>query len=202
MRILLTETADGDSAAIERAARERGVEVVSCQPARGSATPCVGFTGAAPCPLDRHVDAVIGVHRGGDQWLSGREFGLACAVRAGLPIVMVGDNPLGTAAVQATEADAVDAAVGLARRGAGRPAVPEIMRQARKVLEELGARHVVTWAGYVDRADGFDVVVEVSHALTVFTQERLDLALISMFWQAIRDNRFGRIVYELRTRTS
>jgi hypothetical protein len=201
MRILLTESVAGDAAALEIAAEDRGVEVVRCQPADGPVTPCVGFLGDAPCPLDRHVDAVVGVRRSDDRELSGPELGLACALRAGVPIIVVGDNPLGTAAVPAAADDAIDVALGIAERDTGRPTAAEVARQVKKVLLELGARQSVTWVGYADRSDGFDVVVELSHAATFSTRERLDVALTQMFWQAVRTNRFGRIVYEHRTRS-
>jgi hypothetical protein len=199
MRILLTETRAGDSATIERIARYRGVEIARCQPTIGHVTPCISLCRGVACPLDDHVDAVIDVHADGTDALSTRELGVVCAMRAGLPIVVVGDNPLDGAATQSSQDAAVDEAMRLVRLAADRPTTQEISRRVTAALLDAGSGHHVNWVGYVDWPGGFDVIIELSHALTTDARDRLDVALMPMFWRAIEDGRFGRLIYEARS---
>ena len=108
--LLLHDSAyDGDVAATLEAA---GHEVVRCSPSPTHRFPCVGIDG--PCPLDGTVDVAVVVHGGPAQAFDPGEAGVVCALRDGVPLVVVGSaarSPFGllASAVGVGPAD-VDAA--------------------------------------------------------------------------------------------
>jgi hypothetical protein len=65
--------------------------VVRCHPADGPGFPCAGLT-AEGCPLDhaRPVDVAIAVREHAAAPPSADEAGVTCAIRAGVPVVVVG----------------------------------------------------------------------------------------------------------------
>jgi hypothetical protein len=198
MRILLTEADAADSVALERDALRRGHDVVRCQPRDAAALPCVGASDVALCPLSRHVDVLVDVRADGEASLQIGEFGMICGLRERVPIVVVGDNPLGPAATQSAESDALDVAVRLARRTDGRPAIEVVRRDVAQAMARTGTRTRLTWIGYLDRDEGFDVIVETDAALQLPAYEEVERTLHALLWQAHDEYRFGRIIFEHR----
>lgn len=123
MRALLTENELGVGRSVEADLVAAGVEVHRCRPAGAAGYECEGMPSGHGCPLD-HVgtDAVVAVRsrRGGPT--TELEAGVACALRAGVPVALVGGGKgagyVPWASVQTEErADAVAAFELAARRG-------------------------------------------------------------------------------------
>lgn len=198
MRILLTEGRAADSLALERAALLRGHDVARCHPREATTVPCVGTVDVTLCPLNRHVDVIIDVRADTGTSLRTGEFGMICGLRAQVPIVVVGDNPLGPAASPCDEAEALDVAAASARRVDGRPPLDVARREVAEALNRMRTRTRLTWIGYLDQAHGFDVIVETDASLQLPAYEEVERTLHALLWQAHDEYKFGRIIFEHR----
>ncbi|PXY22310.1 hypothetical protein [Prauserella muralis] len=91
MHVLVTEAYFGDSAGTVRRLREAGCRVSTCHTEAGL---CKALAPGSRCPLDvlDGVDLLVDVRSVGDE-LTAREFGTVCAVRARVPVVVVGADP-------------------------------------------------------------------------------------------------------------
>lgn len=91
MHVLVTEAAFGESASVVEALRAAGHLVSTCHEQSGV---CRALRPGRRCPLDGGVpvDLMVDV-RGQEPDVTAREFGVVCAVRDRLPVVVVGVDP-------------------------------------------------------------------------------------------------------------
>ncbi|HKN99558.1 MAG TPA: hypothetical protein VJX10_20725 [Pseudonocardiaceae bacterium] len=91
MHILVTESSFGESARLATSLRQLGCQVSTCHSTVGI---CRAFAPGDRCPLDggRPVDLVVDVRDQSAQ-LTAREYGVVCATRAKLPVVLVNSAP-------------------------------------------------------------------------------------------------------------
>jgi hypothetical protein len=87
MRVLVVESEAGMACADEHALRAAGHEVVFCHDPEAAAFPCHGVLDAESCPFEAGVDAAVVVHAGDEPRATAREAGLACALRARVPVL-------------------------------------------------------------------------------------------------------------------
>ncbi|MFD5246120.1 hypothetical protein ACFWIW_16335 [Amycolatopsis sp. NPDC058340] len=86
MRVLLTEAVFGDSDAVAKALREAGCRVSACHVRSGI---CRAFSPGGTCPLDEADPPDLAVDvRSHEAELTAREFGVVCALRARVPVVV------------------------------------------------------------------------------------------------------------------
>lgn len=196
MRILLTDVNRTDSAEIESAALAAGHEVARCGPGPGDAA-CVGVAEDGTCPLARHADVAIDVRPDylPRDLLSTGELGAVCAMRDGVPLLVVGKNPFGSAATTVNAEDALASAEMVARRETGRPPASLVLDQLRTALTQSGHVGEVSWVGYIDRRTQFDVVIELAWPLSRAARDVLDETVARLFWQARQEHRLGEIAY-------
>lgn len=94
-RALLLSTDDESLDGYDRALRDAGYDVLRCQSAGRPAFPCVGLSGGG-CPLDAAggvVDVALDVRQHPWPHPTLRETGVTCALRSGVPVVVVSDHP-------------------------------------------------------------------------------------------------------------
>ena len=91
MRALLVASHDSLSDDVDRRLVAAGIETVRCHEAGAPAFPCTGLAGGF-CPLDPpgHVDVAVAVRARPLPQPTLREFGLLCAFRLKIPIVVTG----------------------------------------------------------------------------------------------------------------
>jgi hypothetical protein len=99
MRTLLIEPTPAGPASLARDLEAAGHDVVRCHPSDGPSFPCAGL--ADGCPLDRSapIEVAIAVRDEALPAPTADEGAVTCAIRAGLPVVVVGPpgaNPFGT----------------------------------------------------------------------------------------------------------
>jgi hypothetical protein len=90
MHVLVTESTFGEAARVTSSLIDLGCQVSTCH---GTTGICRAFAPGGRCPLDggRAVDLVVDV-RGGAEEFTAREYGVVCATRARLPVVLVGGD--------------------------------------------------------------------------------------------------------------
>jgi len=88
MDVLLVESDPGVGAAASAALAEAGHTVRQCHP-DGGVFPCVGLAGGA-CPIAEGTDVAVVARAACAMEPTAGEDGVACALRAGLPVVQVG----------------------------------------------------------------------------------------------------------------
>ena len=167
MRTLLIESSSGAASGVAESLGAAGHEVVRCHPhaegAEGGSVLCSGLSEDG-CPLDGHgpVDVAISVREPGAGEPRASEAGVTCAIRGGLPVVVVGAGPghpfepWTESAASADDAlDAVDRAV---QRAGERRAEP-LQREAERVLEAEGADAGKVQVSVVRDGDAAHVVV-------------------------------------------
>ena len=91
MDVLLTEAVP--HAADDTAFRlfRRGHRVVRCRASEAAETKCLATPGGEGCPLDRrHVDVVLDIRGDAPPTMTSREYGVMCAARAHVPVVVAG----------------------------------------------------------------------------------------------------------------
>lgn len=93
LNVMLLENRPGAGDDVATALADGGHAVHRCHPQGGAAFPCSALTGEE-CPLDRPLDAAVVVRQGVAPSRSVGEDGVACALRAGLPVVEVGTDVL------------------------------------------------------------------------------------------------------------
>lgn len=92
LRVLVVERQPGEADAKMTALRAAGHDVVGCFEAGQTTLPCKGFLGEAGCPLDeRPIDVALDVRGDGGPPDSDREAGVRCAMRRGVPVMVLGD---------------------------------------------------------------------------------------------------------------
>lgn len=91
MRTLLIEPTPAGNATVAGALDAAGHDVVRCHPADGPAFPCVGLTDEG-CPLERGLDVDVAVAVRDEVAAAPRadEAGVTCAIRTGIPVVVLG----------------------------------------------------------------------------------------------------------------
>lgn len=193
MRILVVESHIGESDELISEAEEQGHEVVRCQPVDETVLPCVGIDGDSDCPFDGRVDVAIDVHPG-PRGFAPREIGLLCAEQAGIPLVVAGASPLGASATETTAAGALPAAERLARDADDRLPEYAVERAVRRELESIGRGGEPVDVTYEDHDGVFDVVV-AGVELGPIEQAALDAAVLPLFAEAMRRQRFGDTIY-------
>lgn len=99
MRVQVTEATFGESVSVQAALRAAGHDVTACH---GDAGVCLARQSGSRCPLDAvaPVDLMVDV-RGQEPKLRAREFGVVCALREHVPVVVVGVDPVVRPAVPA-----------------------------------------------------------------------------------------------------
>jgi hypothetical protein len=130
MRMLLIESGDRS---VEQALD--GHEIVRCHAPDSPAFPCAGLTEDG-CPIEHHgpIDVAITVRPDDAGVPSAEEAGATCAIRTGLPMVVVGgaEQPFGPWSTTAASADelpgAIDRAITLVAERRAQPIVAEIER--------------------------------------------------------------------------
>jgi hypothetical protein len=93
MRTLLIETIPSCGGQVDGLLTAAGHEVARCHHTDGPTFPCVGLT-AEGCPLEdaRGIDVAVAVRPTPDRDPAASESGLTCALRQGIPVVVVGDT--------------------------------------------------------------------------------------------------------------
>jgi hypothetical protein len=93
MRTLLIESTPRGATAVAGTLEASGHDVVRCHHVDGPAVPCAGLT-TQGCPLEAGgpVDVAIAVHDPAEPEATAREAGATCAVRTGIPLLVVGRN--------------------------------------------------------------------------------------------------------------
>lgn len=156
MRVLLTESEPGAAEGPEKRLREAGFDISFCHPDhRADVDGCVVLRGISHCPL--RTDADIGLlvdARSADapRLPTAREFGVCCAVRNHVPLVVAG--PADTEHFPWSEASAIcspEELVGVCEH-LTEPADDAIGRDAQRVAE------------MALQANGFDAGVDVTVA--------------------------------------
>ncbi|GAB3490082.1 hypothetical protein [Amycolatopsis cihanbeyliensis] len=91
MHVLVTEAAFGDGDELVARLRAEGCTVSTCHSSSGI---CRALAPGAGCPLDgpKPVALMVDVRSAGPE-LTAREFGVVCAVRAGLQVALVPAEP-------------------------------------------------------------------------------------------------------------
>lgn len=92
MRTLLIEAVPNTGNATAATLAGAGHDVLRCHPHDGPSFPCSGLSGEG-CPLDDHsgVDVVVAVRAEAGPEPTVDESGVTCALRQGVPVVVVGD---------------------------------------------------------------------------------------------------------------
>lgn len=86
MRVLLTEAVFGDSDEVAKALRQSGCRVSPCHVRSGI---CRAFSPGGNCPFDEADPPDLAVDvRSPEAELTAREFGVVCALRARVPVVV------------------------------------------------------------------------------------------------------------------
>jgi hypothetical protein len=96
LRVLLLETDADLSNEVGDLLASGGHEVLRCCESHDRAPRCLAGNGLAECPLDRPVDVTVAVRSPGWRMPRPRETGVACAIHAGVPLVVAGapsENP-------------------------------------------------------------------------------------------------------------
>jgi hypothetical protein len=92
MYVVMAEASFGESTVVVQALREAGQYVSTCHEWSGV---CQALRPGRRCPLDyeRPVDLMVDV-RGREPELTAREYGVVCALRERVPVVVVGVDPM------------------------------------------------------------------------------------------------------------
>jgi hypothetical protein len=194
MRMLVLESHPGESADFIAAAENADHQVLRCQPVDGEVVPCLGIVGDAGCPFDGRVDVAVDIHPSGAS-ITPRELGLLCAEASEVPIVVAGTSPIGQAATEVAADDALAIVERTVRDNDARVPAYAVARRVANELRALGHDKTGVWVGYSDHDGVFDVLVDLAEPADVVDQAALDAAVLPLFVQAMREHRFGDVVY-------
>jgi hypothetical protein len=160
MRTLLIETTPSCGGAVGGLLSAAGHEVARCHTETGPTFPCVGLT-TEGCPLEdpRGIDVAVAVRPLPDRDPTASESGLTCALRQGIPVVVVGDTAHGPYADWTEHCgtdddvlDAVDRAIVAAGERRAAPLRAEVERLLRlEGLDPEGVRVTVARNGSTAR---------------------------------------------------
>lgn len=143
MRTLLIESSPGVGADAAAALSDAGHPVVRCHEQGQPTFPCGDLAEPGSCPLHGPgaVDVVLSVRHPDDAEPTAAEAGVTCALRAGVPVVVLGDqdaNPFAALTVPVSDDDPVAAVVAAYRAGKEVAAAP-LRAEVVRLLEEVGA---------------------------------------------------------------
>jgi hypothetical protein len=159
MRVLVNESLPGTADHAVGLLASAGHQVLRCHERGERPFPCLGVLDADECPIRAGVDVALTVRGGQRPEPSPFEDGMACAIRARIPVVVAGhtlNNPFEAVGAEADEGEHV---VGACERVATAPS-PGHTAVARAALEHgTPAGHDVTAVVY-RRPDGLRVELE------------------------------------------
>lgn len=143
MRTLLIESSPGVGAEAAAALSDAGHPVVRCHEQGQPTFPCGDLASPGSCPLHGPgaVDVVLSVRHPDDAEPTAAEAGVTCALRAGVPVVVLGDqeaNPFAALTVPVADDDPVAAVVAAYRAGKEVAAAP-LRAEVLRLLGEAGA---------------------------------------------------------------
>jgi hypothetical protein len=92
--VLVIESHPGAAAEARQALEAAGHHVFRCYDDDSNGFPCLGVTDPADCPLARRTDVALLVRRRVAPRPTALEQGATCAIRAGVPLVEAGPEPL------------------------------------------------------------------------------------------------------------
>lgn len=141
MRTLLIESTPNAAGEVAGTLDAAGHDVVRCHHADGPSFPCSGLTDQG-CPIEAHgpVDVAIAVRSEAGAEPTSRESGATCAIRIGIPLVVVGqgEQPFGEFAESVDSLDEVPEAVDRAIAAAGERRAAPLVAEANRLLESEG----------------------------------------------------------------
>lgn len=91
LAVLVLESHDGVADAVAKKLEAAGHELFRCHEAGAANFPCAALVEGGACPLDAGIDVAV-TARSRSPWPTAREDGVACALRAGVPVVEVNDG--------------------------------------------------------------------------------------------------------------
>lgn len=91
LAVLVLESHDGVAAAVAESLESAGHRLFRCHEPGAANFPCAALADGGACPLDAGIDVAVTV-RTQSPWPTAREDGVACALRAGVPVVEVNDG--------------------------------------------------------------------------------------------------------------
>lgn len=91
LAVLVLESHDGVAAAVAEKLEAAGHQIFRCHEPGAANFPCAALTDGGTCPLDTGIDVAV-TARTRSPWPTAREDGVACALRAGVPVVEVNDG--------------------------------------------------------------------------------------------------------------
>ena len=167
MRTLLIEPQVG--ASVADVLTSAGHEVVRCHHADEPAFPCAGLTDEG-CPLEvgGEIDAAVAVRPDAAPQPTADESGVTCAIRAGLPVVVLspnGPNPFAEWTEPCADAAELPAAIGRAVEAtAARRAAP-MRDEVLRILAVEGVDAGEVRVEVVRDGDTAQVMIRTEHAL-------------------------------------
>ena len=187
MRTLLIESSPGVGAEAAAALSDAGHPVVRCHEEGQPTFPCGDLTSPGSCPLHGPgaVDVVLSVRHPDDAEPTAAEAGVTCALRAGVPVVVLGDqdaNPFAALTVPVADDDPVAAVVAAYRTGKEVAAAP-LLAEVVRLLEEAGAPAEGVAVDVDRQGDRFRIAVTVPAGLTI-TNESIATHVHARFREA------------------
>jgi hypothetical protein len=91
LAVLVLESHDGVAAAVAEKLEAAGHHLFRCHEPGAANFPCTALAAGGTCPLDAGIDVAV-TARAQSPWPTAREDGVACALRAGVPVVEVNDG--------------------------------------------------------------------------------------------------------------
>lgn len=91
LAVLVLESHDGVADAVARKLEDAGHRLFRCHETGAANFPCAALAEGGTCPLDAGIDVAV-TARARAPWPTAREDGVACALRAGVPVVEVNDG--------------------------------------------------------------------------------------------------------------
>lgn len=188
MDVLVLESEHGAADSTVEKLEESGHRVFRCHEPRAAVFPCRALAGEAPCPLaDPGIDVAVTVRARPDLRPSVREDGVACALRARVPLVVAGHDVLNPYEEWAAEVVQDDDVVGACERVVAAPsgdhseAATDALREAlQRRAGSTGHADAVVWRDHdrlrvrLERVEGIDdsvrgiVAADVTAALRAF----------------------------------
>lgn len=157
---------------------EAGHRVHRCHRPGDTGYACVGLDRHAECPLEHHVDAAVVVRAHGTTAPTPFEDGVRCAVRAGVPVVEVGERDgdpfaewITLRAEERSLSAACRAAVGLARQ----PLVEAVLERVSSVVVDPQGRPAEVGCTIDSRWPDLDVRLTVAGAVDRRTEQAMSV---------------------------
>jgi hypothetical protein len=178
MDILVTEAEPGDATELVERLAAAGHRVATCH--RPGLARCVGLEAAGGCPLTPgRTDVVVDVRRR-PVGFTERELGALCAVRADVPLVVVGPTPAEPGpwrdADAVTDEAAAAAAIAAARSPVGPTARRRVEQAVRAVVRHYGLPPAAGMALY-QRGHAVDVFLRFDRRISPMVREELRMSV-------------------------